>query len=375
MVIPLRNLLNKLGFMRQIICFPSYRLEIVARKKITDLIGFAERDNYKRKYLFVSKVLGKHYPVKPKLMNTIFNQLCRLVLRLQTEDNQLVIGMGETATGLGWGFFEKLPSTNKLYIHTTRFKLNKRVLIKFKESHSHDVNHYVYYPTNPAYVKFIQKVRTVYIVDDESTTGQTVYNLSKEIRKRIPGCVIIPIALVRWNPLSSLIDTHAILTGTFKLLNEPSKDDQVVPPVENAVVSCKPQIKLNEYGRHGSDRFFIDKKILPSDYKRWRSKKILVLGTGEFNYIAYKVAQLLDSENDVYVQSTTRSPVKLGGIITSKIIFQDNYEPCRKAYLYNIDGTKYDITMLLAETPIGSVDPKLIRQLKLNSQSVHIIYC
>jgi hypothetical protein len=361
--------------MRQIICFPSYWLEIIARKKITDLIGFAERDNLKRSYLFVSKVLGKHYPVKPKLMNTIFNQLCRLVSRLQTEDNHLVIGMGETATGLGWGFFEKLPSTNKLYIHTTRFKLNKKILIEFKESHSHDVNHYVYYPTDPAFVLFLQKVRTVYIVDDESTTGQTIYNLSKEIRKRIPGCVIIPIALVRWNPLSSVIDTHAIVTGTFKLLNNPTKEDQVVAPVASAIAACKHQVQVNEYGRLGTDRFFLDEKILPSDYKRWRSKKILVLGTGEFNYIAFKVARLLDSENDVYVQSTTRSPVKLGGIITSKIVFQDNYEPCRKAYLYNVDGTSYDIILLLAETTIGSVDPQLIRQLKLNYQSVYIIYC
>ena len=41
------------------------RLPEQQRTRLTELCGFASRQNPKRAFLFVSKVLGKHIPVKP----------------------------------------------------------------------------------------------------------------------------------------------------------------------------------------------------------------------------------------------------------------------------------------------------------------------
>ncbi|MFX8055526.1 phosphoribosyltransferase domain-containing protein, partial [Acinetobacter baumannii] len=44
-----------------------------------DLLGFAERVNPKRAFLFVSKVLGRHIPVSPDVMRHAFTDLAELV--------------------------------------------------------------------------------------------------------------------------------------------------------------------------------------------------------------------------------------------------------------------------------------------------------
>ena len=47
--------------------------------KWQDLLGFAERINPKRAFLFVSKVLGRHIPVSPQVMRHAFTDLAQLI--------------------------------------------------------------------------------------------------------------------------------------------------------------------------------------------------------------------------------------------------------------------------------------------------------
>src|SRR5512139_3034674 len=69
------------------------------------LLGFAARISSKRKFLLVSKILGKHYPVSPKMMRWSYRALARGVLKHGIGGGSLWIGMAETATGLGYGVF------------------------------------------------------------------------------------------------------------------------------------------------------------------------------------------------------------------------------------------------------------------------------
>lgn len=46
---------------------------------LDDLLGFAERINPKRAFLFVSKVLGRHIPVAPSTMRRAFSDLASLI--------------------------------------------------------------------------------------------------------------------------------------------------------------------------------------------------------------------------------------------------------------------------------------------------------
>ncbi|MEN9866761.1 MAG: hypothetical protein RL748_2351, partial [Pseudomonadota bacterium] len=46
-----------------------------ARQPPDTLLGFAARANAKRGFLFVSRVLGKHWPVRPQAMQAIHQDL------------------------------------------------------------------------------------------------------------------------------------------------------------------------------------------------------------------------------------------------------------------------------------------------------------
>ena len=46
--------------------------------RFNDLITLASRENHKRGFLFVSKVLGKHVPVLPKVKGIFYHHLLSL---------------------------------------------------------------------------------------------------------------------------------------------------------------------------------------------------------------------------------------------------------------------------------------------------------
>jgi len=57
------------------------------------LFGFAERRNPKRAFLFVSRVLGKHIPVKPRVMQASYEKLENRILRLAGDPTSLSNGV------------------------------------------------------------------------------------------------------------------------------------------------------------------------------------------------------------------------------------------------------------------------------------------
>lgn len=65
----------------------------------SQLFDFAARQNSKRGFLFMSKVLGKHFPSKPKLMRRVHETLSSLINTSITQPI-VFIAMAETAVGL-----------------------------------------------------------------------------------------------------------------------------------------------------------------------------------------------------------------------------------------------------------------------------------
>jgi hypothetical protein len=115
------------------------------------LCGFAARNNRKRGFLFVSKVLGKHWPACPSLMRRVHTHLAAS-LDLGPGPWTFV-AMAETATGLGQGIFEatldRHPGADALFLHSTRYRVAGRPYLTFQESHCHAPDHYLYLPTAP----------------------------------------------------------------------------------------------------------------------------------------------------------------------------------------------------------------------------------
>ena len=67
---------------------------------LDDLLDFAERINPKRAFLFVSKVLGKHIPVAPSVMQRSYSDLASLV-PTDLAGPICVIGIGRNSSGFG----------------------------------------------------------------------------------------------------------------------------------------------------------------------------------------------------------------------------------------------------------------------------------
>ena len=146
------------------------------------LLGFAARVSSKRKFLLVSKILGKHYPVSPRLMSWSYRALARAVLNSGAGHNSLWIGMAETATGLGYGVFEAACHAgvkNALFCQTTRYHLDDIERLEFVEAHSHATDFFLYYPVEPDYRKRFLNAQTLVLIDDEISTGLTFLRLIK----------------------------------------------------------------------------------------------------------------------------------------------------------------------------------------------------
>ena len=68
-----------------------------------------------------------------------------------------------------------------------------------------------------------------------------------------------------------------------------------------------------------------------------------MLGSGEFAYPPYKLAEALDAAgHDVWFQTTTRSPVLVGGAIGSALSFEDNYFDGIPNFVYNLGAASPD---------------------------------
>lgn len=90
------------------------------------LFQIAERENPKRAFLFVSRVLGRHIPVDPANHRAVLSALVERILPHIGVGSVLVMSYAETAIGLGLGVFDllapRVPSQRVGYLPTTRFR-------------------------------------------------------------------------------------------------------------------------------------------------------------------------------------------------------------------------------------------------------------
>lgn len=353
----------------------EYSLEFEANQELFDYLGFAERENKNRKFLFVSKVLGKHHPVTPVVMKKVFESMSKLIDSKYLNKHMLVIGMGETATGLGWGIFNEIKNANKLYVHTTRLKLPFEKLLTFNEEHSHAPLHYIYAPQQAKHKIILSKIKHILIIDDEVTTGRTIENLKKQLVSIFPRVQVSSMCIVKWEVKNNLNINQNIKALEYPQFFLPPKTKVVhnYTSFKKEELSIIKNVGINKFGRFCSDKFIL--KNINLNVEEYKGKKVLVLGTGEFNYVAFWYANKISKKADVYVQSTTRSPIKISGIIKSKIIFKDNYDPSITSYLYNVSDKKYDLIILFAETQPGSMDKSLIKSLNQVTKKVIQIFC
>ena len=350
----------------QRIALPTGALELTihdSRFEQDALLGFAARANAKRGFLFLSKVLGKHWPVKPSLMQAIHASMAADVPEL--EGPVVFIAMAETAIGLGQGVFEAWlkanPGRAALFIHTTRYRVGEVPIVEFAEAHSHAPRQFLHMPPEMHKRELLFHARSLVLVDDEASTGNTFLNLLDACRKLNPGIAHVHLATITnfmgaaaTDALSARfglpVTMGAAISGQYRFVPGQLADGgapaQRFDPGADRGAS-------GDYGRLGVDRPLSVPAALCDRLAAavTPGQTVLVLGTGEFMHPSYLLAAKLEARGvDVVVQSTTRSPILTWGAVSASLSFPDNYGEGIANFLYNVTPGQYDHVFICHET-------------------------
>jgi hypothetical protein len=327
------------------------------------IMGFAARDNAKRGFLFLSKVLGKHWPVRPSMMTTIHETLAAAVP--QMDGPVVFIAMAETAIGLGQGVFEAWlranPGRDALFLHTSRYRVGAAPIIEFEEAHSHAPRQFLHLPPGERERALLIKAKALVLVDDEASTGNTFLNLANACRKLNPGLERVHLATIT-NFMGA--GATAALSQRFGLpvtLGAPVSGEYRFEPGPMAPSGFDAQRFDPDadrgasagFGRYGLERALAAPEALAAQLAAdiAPGATVLVLGTGEFMHPSYLLGAALERLGaDVVVQSTTRSPILTWGAVAAALSFPDNYGEGVANFLYNVRRGQYDHVFICHET-------------------------
>ena len=390
------------------------------RYQLEDLLGFAQRINPKRAFLFVSKVLGRHIPVAPSTMRDAFTDLANLVPN-ELPEPILVIGMAETAVGLSAGVHQALQTRypQALLLNSTRHAQHgsdnsHALLTTFSEDHSHASQHLIYQSADKVSQAQLLASKTLIMVDDEASTGNTCVNVVTALRNAGLDQLeqVHLTTLVDWSlnqerhqhqnvSAADANDTvsdqiakrlpnikfqrHHLLSGAWTWTDAPNPEPITMPSVDTTEAGSHMLGDTGNWGRFptldstdGFDKYLLSFQAAVNVFNKQTQfekepfdteqlpQRILVLGSNEFVWLPFLLAEWLEDQskaNDSMTTSTvnfsalTRSPIALGGAITTMLSFSDNYGLGMTNFAYNVEPSDWDLIILCVETSADSVDP------------------
>ncbi|MFK3867323.1 phosphoribosyltransferase domain-containing protein [Psychrobacter faecalis] len=376
--------------------------------ELEDLLGFAQRINPKRAFLFVSKVLGRHIPVAPSTMRHAFTDLANLVPD-DLPEPILVIGMAETAVGLSAGVHQALQTRypNALLLNSTRHSQHNKdntetLLTTFSEDHSHASQHLIYQSADTVTQAQLLASKTLIMVDDEASTGNTCVNVVTALRnagltelEQVHLTTLVDWSLNQNRAQADVDDNisarlpnidfhrHHLLSGAWQWTDATNPESITMPSVDTteagsyalgdtgnwgrfptldstdgfAFYLTKFQAAFNLFNQQAQsekasfEKEQFDKEQLP--------QRILVLGSNEFVWLPFLLAEWLETQTQnatVKFSALTRSPIALGGAITTMLSFSDNYGLGMTNFAYNVEPSDWDLIVLCVETSADSVD-------------------
>lgn len=349
------------------------RLEVKVDDSVVapdSLFGFAERRNPKRAFLFVSRVLGRHIPVRPSVMDASFESLAAQI-PADLPGPVLVIGMAETAVGLGAGVHRAFSATrpDTVYMVSTRHPTGTELFARFEEEHSHASAHLIHLPVEPDVREMMLNARSLVLVDDEASTGKTFINLHRALVEagltkveRVVTCVLTDWSggAVR-NTIGASAHQVSLLQGSYRFIEDADAPLPQMPSVGTIAAGEWPLLPRNDWGRLGvrnvEDTLAPDLLVKPGE-------RILVVGTSEFVWRPFLLAERLERAGaDVHFSSTSRSPIALGHAIEHALSFSDNYGLGIPNFLYNVRPGQFDRVLICSETPAQAVPAELVAAL------------
>lgn len=327
------------------------------------LCGFSARRNPRRGFLFVSTILGRYLPVRPRALD---EPVTGLAARLPADLPGPILFVGVAAAGLSIGhrlwarYVERTGRDDTLHVASTRHRFDAPLAYAFDEPHSHAPRHRIHRPLDPDDAALFERARTVVIVDDEVTSGRTVSELIAAHHSHCPRARRF---------------VHAVLT-----------DWTPGPLCERAPSGCTIDVVALARGRHHFERdpdFAVDMPDVTGDSRpRWHAAtpgharfgrrtpltlrampalelpavdagaRVLVLGLGEAQYPALLLAEhLVDRGADACFQYTVRAPVLPSGPIERVTTLVDPHGEDMPNFLYNVAPGRFDRVLVCRQAP------------------------
>lgn len=362
-----------------------------------DAIAVEHRQaNKKRDFLFVNRYQGKHIPCSPSDVARIAEEMSNAVEREEAildEDKVIVVGFAETATALGYYVGSTLVEDGYnigLITQTTREKVDRQLVenknsnigkyeeVYFSEVHSHATEQKIIIREDAA--EIFKEATYILFVEDEISTGNTIINACKALKKYAPNARYGVVSYCNWQTVENQerfeenkIDRMFVINGILK--EEPNKEVITGKARTISVASALNMFNSFRTGITSEDiesleeiikatSHMIDSELgemlkdTEADVKGLNEEEcetlgrvkanIEVIGTEEFMYVPIKIANELAKleKYTVETHSTTRSPIDIsekdtqtfsrGTELTTRMKVSSVYDKDRQTYIYNL---------------------------------------
>ena len=331
-------------------------LELVTEHaaELNAFCDFAARANPKRGFLIVSKVLGRHLPAEPAAMRGAMNELGQK-LPADFLGPIVFLGMAETATALGQGVFaaylDAYERQDVVYLQSSRQIVDGAELIaSFEEGHSHATTHLIQVADINS-EDLVRAARTLVIVDDECSTGNTYVAVANAMIEVMPHLELVATCCITdWSGKQYIPSMPrptlpiSILEGSMEWKSADVAHPQTLAAGSNVSgIAPKNGMRSRSGLRRPEHAIRMSVHVKPQE-------RILVLGEGEHSYEALLIAEEIEAKGGIAaVQCITRSPALLGFAMETKSTFSDSYGSGAPCFLYNILRHEPDRILIVAE--------------------------